>query len=144
MLILISCHLWVHYSNKSHMLLSGTCWRFHSNPFYYSHRHRWHNAFRICKKETWEGLVWYSQASSGGFAYFMWGIDVLGLRDLSADLTIVLNDKCIDSSGTCFVPTLTVTVQPWWQMGVSLTTKSNKWGSFQLSIRFIHGKYLSM
>lgn len=41
-------------------------------------------------------------------AYFIWGIDVLGLRDLSADLTIVVNDKCIDSCSVCFVPTLKV------------------------------------
>lgn len=41
------------------------------------------------------------QARSGGFAYFMWRIDVLGPGDLSADLTIVQTDKCIDSCGAC-------------------------------------------
>lgn len=39
------------------------------------------------------------QAHSGGFAYFMCEINVLGPGDLSADLTIVQNDKCIDSFG---------------------------------------------
>lgn len=46
----------------------------------------------------------------GGVAYFMWGIDVLGICDLSADLTIAVNDKCIDSCSECFVPTLKVKV----------------------------------
>lgn len=73
------------------------------------------------------GLLW------GFFAYFMWGIDVLGLRDLSADLTIVLSDKCIDSCGTCFVPTLLVIGS----MSVPLTTKSNKCDNIRVSMRFI-------
>lgn len=68
----------------------------------------------------------------------MWGIDVLGLRDLSADLTIVLNDKCIDSCGTCFVPTLTVNVSlVIGSRSVPLTTKSNKCDNIRVSMRFI-------
>lgn len=44
-----------------------------------------------------------------GGAYFIWGIDVLGICDLSADLTTAVNDKCIDSR-SYFVPTLKVKV----------------------------------
>lgn len=40
----------------------------------------------------------------GGFAYFTWGIDVLGICDLSADLTIAVNDKCIDPCGELLCP----------------------------------------
>ncbi len=44
------------------------------------------------------------------FCIFYMGINVLGLCDLSADLTIVVNDKCIDSCGACIVPTSKVRV----------------------------------
>lgn len=46
----------------------------------------------------------------GGFAYFMWGINVLGPGDLSADLTIVQNDKCIDSCGACLCSRIRSTI----------------------------------
>lgn len=46
----------------------------------------------------------------GVVAYFIRVIDVLGICDLSADLTTAVNDKCIDSCSSCFVPTLKVKV----------------------------------
>lgn len=46
----------------------------------------------------------------GGFAYFMWGINVLGPGDLSTDLTIVQNDKCIDSCGACLCSRIRSTI----------------------------------
>lgn len=60
-------------------------------------------------EESWPGLC-ELQARSGGFAYFMWGINVLGPGDLSADLTIVQNDKCIDSCGACLCSRIRSTI----------------------------------
>lgn len=49
------------------------------------------------------GLLW-------GFCILYAGNQCLGPSDLSADLTIVQNDKCIDSCGACFAVTLTVSM----------------------------------
>lgn len=53
-------------------------------------------------------LLWMGVGVCWEVAYFIWGIDVLGICDLSADLTIAVNDKCIDFCSVCFVPTLKV------------------------------------
>lgn len=109
-------------STATFLLLTATVIKMTSNEYQSCIRAKndaGHMTYSGFGKGNLEKLVGYSQASSGGVCILYMGNRHFGASwPFCSDLTIVVNDKCIDSCSTGFVPTLKVKVLLWREAGV--------------------------